>query len=248
MAGPSGEYFSVQEVKGAGRGAVARCGIVAGTCVLESENPVAHVIFYQYRKEVCAHCFHYDRGRALPFRDQAVGKVFCTAECHHAWLKDQGELGVEAWQNLHAFIHTKAKNISIQQDHDFRPGDEAQSSTWQHAEEIASLQRKGRCDSVANSGPGIKAEKSYRQALYHTWRQTLDPDILGFLLSGILYYHKHPDKWRKSVSTLAKDATPYRSTNDLEVHCNSFLQLTAVQPHSLLSSVTPEVCQELIIS
>jgi hypothetical protein len=245
---PSSDILTVQDIPGAGRGVLALGQTPARTHVLTSPGPAAHVIFRQYRKEVCAQCFGYDRGRTLPVRDSATGKVFCSETCNHQWIKDEGSLGVEAWQGLEIFVRSKSKSIVSTLSHESvgsKPGEQAVLSTWEEAEELASLHRKARCSNTSNTGPGIKADREYRKALHHVWTQPVDPDILTYLLSGVLFHQQFPEEWNREVATLAMDPEPYKDNADLEAHCNAFLQLVATAPRDLLPSCTGEVCQIL---
>ena len=51
---------------------------------------IAHVIRKEYRREVCAWCFAYDRGRAWKIRDhwEGAGVVFCSDPCKEKWILD----------------------------------------------------------------------------------------------------------------------------------------------------------------
>ena len=246
MSPPTSDLFTIQVIPGAGRGVLASIPLLPATKVFASPHPAAYVIFRQYRKEVCAQCFAYDRGRTLAVKDNAAGRVFCNESCYEAWKQDEGELGVEAWQALETFFKSRSKAITstaTQLTFGNKPGQEAIAATWEEAEEIASLQRSARLGN--GSGPGIKSEREYRKAVHHVWTQVVDPDILGYLLSGILFRHRYPDEWKERVLSLAMDKEPYTTTKDLEAHCNSFLQLVAVIPLSLLDSCTTEACLSL---
>lgn len=246
---PSSDLISVQDIPGAGRGVLAQRQIPADTHVLTSPRPAAHVIFRQYRKEVCAYCFGYDRGRTLPVRDSETGKVFCSQKCNEQWVEDEGQSGVESWQGLETFVRSKSKSIVStfsQASVGSKPGEQAVLSTWEEAEELASMHRKARCSNASDSGPGIKADREFRKALHHVWTQPVDPDILGYLLSGVLFHRQFPEQWEFEVATLAMDSEPYRDNADLEAHCNAFLQLVATIPRDLIPSCTAQVCQTLV--
>ena len=74
----------------------------------------------------------------------------------------------------------------------------------------------------------------------------IDPDILSFLLSGILFHQSHPSSWHEELAPLAMDFQPYKSGLDLLVHCNSYLQLCSLNlPPSILLSCTPSICRSL---
>jgi hypothetical protein len=245
---PSSDIITVQDIPGAGRGVLALEPIPAQTHVLTSPRPAAHVIFRQYRKEVCAQCFGYDRGRTLPVRDSDTAKVFCSEDCKRHWIEDEGNLGVASWQGLEAFVRSKPKSIVStlsQTSVGSKPNEQAVLSTWKDAEDFALLYRRARSSHTPTTGPGLKADKIHRKALQHILKQPIDPDILAYLLSGIVFHQRHPEQWDQEVATLAMDPEPYKDNADLEAHCNAFLQLVATVPCDLLPSCTGQVCQVL---
>lgn len=245
---PSSNIFTIQDLPGAGRGVLAQEQTPPDTHVLTSPRPAGSVIFRQYRKEVCAQCFGYDRGRTLPVRDPDTGKVFCSETCRQQWIQDEGSLGVDAWQGLETFVRSRSKAVVStlsQLSVGAKPGEQAVLATWEEAEELATLHRAARSSGSCNSGPGVKADKEYRKALHHVWTQAVDPDIMAYLLSGILFCHQFPEQWEREVETLAMDTEPYKDNADLEAHCNAFLQLVATIPQQLLPSCTAKVCQTL---
>ncbi|KAK1821740.1 Histone-lysine N-methyltransferase set-6 [Friedmanniomyces endolithicus] len=233
MSPPASDLFSVKTIPGAGRGIIANCEVSKDTTVLNSEPPVAHVLFREYRKEVCAHCFLYDRGRTLRVRDYDTGKVFCSASCQREWVDHTGEHGYRAWQDLHRLIQTKRKSgkssggISLT---DHRPDIEEIDRRWEKAQGEADEYVRTRSDtSNALDDTGRKQAKG-------AVASSIDPDILGYLLSGILYHDQQPDRWRAAVMTLAMHDEPYATTHDLEAHCNSFVQLSSIIALAAVSS------------
>ncbi|KAK0342563.1 Histone-lysine N-methyltransferase set-6 [Friedmanniomyces endolithicus] len=242
MSPPASDLLSVKTIPGAGRGIIANCEISKDTTVLNSEPPVAHVLFREYRKEVCAHCFLYDRGRTLRVKDHDTGKVFCSASCRQGWVDYTGEQGRSAWRDLYHLIHMKNKGgkgssgISLT---DHRPGIEEIDRRWEKAQRGADEYVRTRSDT--SNALGDTGRKQAKGAL----ASSIDPDILGYLLSGILHHDQQPDRWREAVMTLAMHDEPYSTTHDLEAHCNSFVQLCSIMPVSLLRSCTIEVCRAL---
>ncbi|RMD42439.1 hypothetical protein DV735_g2637, partial [Chaetothyriales sp. CBS 134920] len=82
-----------------GRGVYSRQRLAAGTHILTTtpdQSPIAHVVLRIYRKEVCAWCFAYDRGRVWKHRRH--GFAFCNLEtCYPPWLdQNQGRLTVSS--------------------------------------------------------------------------------------------------------------------------------------------------------
>ncbi|KAK0272154.1 Histone-lysine N-methyltransferase set-6 [Friedmanniomyces endolithicus] len=238
MSPPASDIFSVKAIPGAGRGIIASHDISKDTTVLNSEPPIAHVLFHEYRKEVCAQCFLYDRGRTLRVKDHGTGKVFCSGRCQQAWVDHTGEQGYKAWQDLHHYIQTKRKGgkgsggISLV---DHRPNAEEIYRSWAKAEKHVSSRMEA----------GHTLDYPGRAQAKGAVASSIDPDILGYLLSGILYHYQQPDRWREAVLTLVMHDEPYSTTHDLETHCNSFVQLSSIMSASLLGSCTVQVCRAL---
>lgn len=235
MNPPLSAVFRVQDIPNAGRGILATQRIRQGTKVLKSSPPAAHVIFRQYRKEVCARCFRYELGRTLPVRHASTGKVFCSAQCQEQWLAEESELNLKAWQSLHSFVQARTKDVA--NDYEDLPdrGDKPDTGriegAWIDAEKQISAVSNGR-----------KARNKHAR----TKALPIDPDILGYLLSSLLTHHQSLEQWRAAVLTLAQDPTPYRSTHDLSIHTSSYIHLSTLLPPPLLSSCTPETCQQAV--
>lgn len=237
--------FSVADIPGAGRGAISSEPLSQDSLLLRSEPPVAHVIFHQYRKEVCAQCFQYDRGRTLPVRLNSAGKVFCSEECEDQWLACQGTLGKLAWEQLQIFLKANSKAITNASGLPLlapKPGKEETLRKWKTVEITAQRLRETRLDTIRNRKQG----PPFQYILSKPWCQAVEPDILSYLLSGLLFHHIHPEKYSSDILSLAMDSSPYRSPFDLEAHANSYLQLTAIIPLALLDNLTTEICQTLV--
>lgn len=233
-------YFDVLNIANAGRGAITNQHVPAGTVILDSDPPAAHVIFRQYRKEVCAQCFRYDRGRTLPIRCGSLGKVFCTEICQDLWQRGQGELGVAAWQALQTFTQAKAKGVA--NDGSILPegGKPSAETIGRHWDEVAELIELWPQPASRASTQVIKPRPNALQAHMNQ----VNPDILGLFLSGTLLTHQQPKAWQE-VHTLAMDDEPYRSLEDLKAHCRSFAQLCAVVPVELLPSCSATLCRAI---
>ena len=243
MSPPLSQLFTVKDIPGAGRGVVASKPIAKDTLVLRSEPPAAHVIFHQYRKEVCAQCFHYDCGRTLPVRSNSVRKVFCAPECEAEWFGNQGPLGRASWQQLQLFLQAKSKAMTYASGLPLlapKPDIEEINAKWDAAEEVAKSLRRRR------STQSTKQVSTFQHLSSQPWAKTIEPDVLVFLLSGIFFHFQSPEKYDSTILPLAMDETPYKSPFDLETHINSFLQLTAIVPDEIQASVTSEVCRTLI--
>jgi len=238
MSPPRSHLFVVQNISGAGRGVVATQCIPAGTVILTSKSPASHVIFRPYRREVCAQCFEYDRGRTLPVRDSNTGKVFCSPRCEEEWVESQGLLGIAAWAALHTFVQRRSKaiaDVNIMPSLAVKPTPLAIEKAWATADEY-----------VRKSILAPKGQQLSAKPLPSRWSSTIDPDILSFFLTGVLSHHVDPVGWQDDMLGLAMDETPYRSDQDLELHCRSFIQLMTILPDDLLSSTTSFMCRLMV--
>lgn len=232
MNAPISDLIKISDIQSAGRGIIATKSIPKDTLVLRSERPTAHVIFHEYRKEVCARCFSYDLGRTLPVRHNDTGKVFCSSDCEQAWLAEEGNLGLAAWKALHAHVQTRRKLTDTDKTMllEGRPDQQVIQSAWAHT---AQLRQRGLSPKAKMNG-----------RVQRTGSVTVDE--LSYFLSGFLSFHRHPDKWRKDVLDLAMDPTPYTDRLDLQSHCNSFIQLASIVPSELEHCCTVELYQELM--
>ncbi|EME87638.1 uncharacterized protein MYCFIDRAFT_27819 [Pseudocercospora fijiensis CIRAD86] len=244
MCSPSSGLFEIRAIPNAGRGVIAIRDIPAGTPVLESGPAAAHIIFKEYRKETCAYCFQWDRGRTLPVREHELGKWFCSSDCQGRWKEEQGDLGIEAWSIVTAFGHRNTKrrgdDDEIMSDA-VRPTEEEIAASWATASERAKLLLRGR-----TGAPVSKPERKQLQALRQDLAQPMDSDLLAYLLEGALLFHQRPAKWRQEVLSLAMDHTPYKTKQDLDSSCRAFLQLTSILPETILPALGAELCLALV--
>lgn len=245
MGSPASDLFTIQDIPDAGRGVIATRPIEADTLVLTAPCPAVHVIFRQYRKEVCAQCFHYDRGRTLKVRDNSIGKVFCSIQCQQEWIVEQGDAGIEAWRALQTYVTSKAKAVSDASNQitvDQKPDQESIGRAWKQAAEFAQRVRR---NNIQHESNGHADDHGNRKGSHQTWSQHINPDVLGYILSGVLFNQQHPQEWQNEVIVLATDPTPYSTISDLESHCNSFVQLATILPDDVLPSLEPDLCRTL---
>jgi hypothetical protein len=114
-----GTPFVVQPCSTKGRAVFATRSLPANTPLLETGPPSAYTVNKEYRREVCARCFAYDRGVRWKIRLEQpavkdvqysascskasaglgwdLGLVFCSETCRDAWVLQQGEIGMLAW-------------------------------------------------------------------------------------------------------------------------------------------------------
>jgi SET and MYND domain-containing protein len=232
-----------QLIPNAGRGVIALQPLPSGTVILQSRSPAYHVIFAKYRKETCAFCFLWDRGRSLPVRDGETGKVFCRVECQADWIREQGSIGVEAWKCLAAFVKAKGKGTGADQSmaDGARPEVEEIEAAWREAEESGEMVRRGRDVEALIT----KAERKRGQAVLRKCLELVDADMLSYFLCGVLLHHSG-SPLVDEVAELAMDDRPYRTEHDLHVGCNSYLQLLSILPNELLPTLTSRLCRSMV--
>lgn len=101
--GPS--YFELQTTTYGGRSLFATSDIEPWTRIHSDEAPFAYVIYKDYRKEVCAHCFAYSAGDHAPStvgysrtwrikwsRADAATAWFCSDVCKNSWERDEASV------------------------------------------------------------------------------------------------------------------------------------------------------------
>lgn len=235
MPPPKSDLFDVTEVEGAGRGVVASHPISKDEILLTCSEPAAHVVFREYRKETCAECFHYDRGRTLAVRHLDLGKVFCSDLCARAWHSRTGESGLNAWRSLESFVRANAKNSPPLSGEllESRPSRADVRQRWLEVSSNESSSQHGGSHS-ADGGKGSRQNGKAR---------SVDADVLGFLLSAILSQHLYPDMWHQDVTSLVQDDTPYTTVVELKAHCESYRQLITLMPPELSSNGLVMTCQ-----
>jgi len=237
---PTSPLFEVRDTLNSGRGIFAIQNIPANTPLLKTDGPAASVILREYRKEVCAQCFAYDSGREWKLRDNSTGFAFCSEACEAAWhsRQDATVAAEEAWQAIEKLSKGHSEEDIELDDADApKPLKPDIALAWKAVEMQASLIRAARKTSTSGDAPSKPARKAVRHAL----APRPNPDVLSFLLSGILCKVSAPDAW-EAVLALANNPRPYRSAADLAAHVAAYLQLLAVLPGPLLPHVTPDTC------
>lgn len=97
---PLSPIFVVRDTPSAGRGVFATQDIAKGAPLWATDNPSAEVIQREYRRELCAWCFAYNRGRDWKIRDNSIGFAFCSTTCQQTWIEAIGEDGLRAWKEV----------------------------------------------------------------------------------------------------------------------------------------------------
>ncbi|KAF2812929.1 SET domain-containing protein [Mytilinidion resinicola] len=232
---PAAPLYTIRQTPNAGRAVFATRRIAANTLLCTASDLSITVLLRDYRKEVCAHCFFYDRGTTLPLRDPSTNLVFCSHLCQETWLAQAGDLGVQAWTAAERLSKGKSGE---QRDEDYdmvdpglpRPTTQEIAVAWETASSVAAQIR------LARAG---MSTKSTRKALAAVLREAVVPDVLAFCVSSILVAYQSPERWRR-ILDLVPDERPYHSFVDLVAFTRSYLQLLAVLPTELLPHATPE--------
>ncbi|KAF2089951.1 SET domain-containing protein [Saccharata proteae CBS 121410] len=229
---PASPLFSVQETASSGRGVFATETIPKGTALWSTGGPDADVVLREYRRELCAYCFKYDRGREWKLRNSAAGFAYCSEACREKWAETLEEDGVEAWMQVEKLNKGSSREIEMVNAVNPIPTEGDVGEAWEEADIKARLIRLARSGSTT---------KTHRKALASALAAPPCPDILAFLLSGILMRARKSDEWQRTLA-LWPNTTPYKSHADLEEHTRSFLHLVSVLPPTLLEHATRETC------
>ena len=258
--------FVVQRTAQSGRAVFAKRGIDPGTVVITSStdlSPVAHVILRPYRRETCAQCFAYDRGREWKIRLGNAGVVFCCEQCLSQWNNEIPILGLQAHEAIEEHLRQQQRRngsnrLSNHDDEDVEMSD-IHDTTSEH---LTSQQVNiawceavecGRIIARARSSP--MPSKSERKKLRETIETTVDVDVPFYLLSGVLTAYQSAQRHAlapssvkeliPSLVSLAEDTEIFSEPASLHGYIKSYLLLLAILPHELLPFVQPDVCREL---
>lgn len=186
---PQSKLFAVQQTPTAGRGVFATVDIPAGTVLLEAADLNTSTIYREYRKEVCAYCFAYDRGVSWPVREVGAGFVFCTEQCHLAWRKLLGEHGVAAHEAIEALFKRKQQQSAENVDTDEQtPTLQRVEAAWTVASAQGAL--------IISARRSARPSKQQKRELQSALQAPAASSVLPYLLSGILTAAMLPeDRW-----------------------------------------------------
>ncbi|KAH7347062.1 hypothetical protein BKA66DRAFT_310310 [Pyrenochaeta sp. MPI-SDFR-AT-0127] len=237
---PVSSLFEVRHTPSAGRAVFAAQDIPKDTLIWQSTDLTLSVLLREYRREVCGQCFGYDYGRDLDIRDKTVGFAFCNKDCQDKWREEHGEVGIEAWAAVEKLVKGRSKEDSEMVDVDLpRPKKKEITQAWEAVAAQAALIRVAREGSVGGD-VAVQITKQHKKALQKALLQQISPDVMSFCVSGIVWRHHNPQEWDK-VLALARDSTPYHSTDDLHAFTRTYLHLLAILPLPLLPIVTSEM-------
>jgi hypothetical protein len=235
---PESSDFIVRDSPDAGRGIFAHRSIPAGTLVLETSpplSPTAYVILRPYRREVCAWCFAYDRGREWKIRPAKAGLAFCAEQCREEWLNTYGQDGLDTCVLAEACIQQQLKQAGdAEMQECFYTAEEA-AQKWVDAAAVG----KQLMDARAQPRASKEAKRLLRQ---HTTAK-VDPDALTYLCSTTLV----PNQATATSALLALVDNPrvYESAS-LDPYITAYHHLVTQLPPTLLSSLSAENCDVYI--
>ncbi|KAI3393447.1 hypothetical protein diail_4243 [Diaporthe ilicicola] len=229
---PQSHLFSIRETSGAGRGVFATQDIAEGTEVLVADDLSAHVLFREYRNEVCWQCFSYDRGRKLPMRDPEHGIAFCSEHCEGVWKERHDPDCLQAWRQLEMQVKKSGTN-SDEFAAAAAPTPSEIETKWKMAERsLKQLQR----------APNQRRSKQELARLVAASADagSFSADVVSFQLNAVMAQHIDRGQW-PGILALEEDARPYRSAVDLERHITSYYFLALVLPEGLARIASAEM-------
>lgn len=258
----SGDVYYIQDRPGRGKGCFATRAIaVFPTHILTAEAPLAHVVFRKYKKEVCAWCFKYDRGKTWPLsyacshpispKQEVKIAWFCSTTCNTGWRTYHDDIVCKSLAALEVFSRDYAPLPKIEDVlHEVRPLSKIVDTPgidghWQSAELIVQLLREARLSD--------KPEKRHRkilrvQALLMRREPNLDLDIVSYFLRGIISRYKSALEWG-TIYSLVPSVIAYQTDPGglqiLESHCLAYRLLQLILPEELLSLCDQECLRTL---
>ncbi|KAH7406375.1 hypothetical protein DE146DRAFT_647337 [Phaeosphaeria sp. MPI-PUGE-AT-0046c] len=229
---PVSPLFEIRQTPSAGRAVFATQSIPADTLIWRSIDLSLFVLLREYRREVCGQCFGYEYGRDLDVRDKRVGFAFCTPACQEKWRDEHGEVGTQAWTAVESLVKGRSKEDNEMVDIDLpRPTAKDISSAWEHVAAQAALIRAARESSTPT--------KQHRKAISKALQNPIQPDVMSFCVSGLLWHHAHLAEWNKFLA-LADNNAPYHNFPDLSAFTRTYLHLLSILPLPLLPLLTAE--------
>ena len=258
------DEFTIEQTIEAGRVIVAKRHVPHGASILQDSSPVAHVILRPYRREVCAYCFAYDRGRDWKTRLNDAGVVFCSATCNHKWHQNVGDLGYKAHAVVESFLRRQQKWFGGSNADDSTvdvdmggvvdlPASDVNSydhvhQAWQDAESNGKI--------IIGHRTGKTHLKAAKCILRQATELPVDADSPHFLLSAVLTAYSLASNENvdanvlatssiPSLSPLVEDVSTFESSVSLLQYIRSYTLLLAILPVELLPFVQPSLFRDL---
>lgn len=234
---PESSDIVVRETATAGRGVYAHKALSAGTRIFTTSpalSPTAYAILRAYRREVCAFCFAYDRGREWKIRPVKTSLAFCSQDCNDRWVAQYGDLALQAHEAVEASIQQQLRRKEdVEMQAKFYSHNDAHAE-WEEAAKVGRLLQEARRSQ--------KPSKAQKQLLRQHCEARVEPDILSFLLSTALVGSSDATP---ALMNLADNPAVYEASS-LDDHIRAFHLLLATVPIELLDSVRAHLCHEYV--
>ena len=266
---PESEFLDVRDTGVAGKAVFARNDVANDSLVLttsRSLSPIAHVILRPYRREVCAYCFAYDRGRQWKIRNPGAGVAFCSEACQTKFTQDVDDIGLEAHEAIEAFIKDKQRRYggseSSCDDQDVEMGGQSGTATASASSDSTQLdvekswaQTESNGKMIASARSGARPSKADKNILRQALEQPVDVDLPFYLLSGVLKAYQAAarkriasvkmDELLPSLFSLADDDQTFSSNAAIIEYTRAYIVLMAVLPTQLLSFLQTGLCRNI---
>lgn len=263
---PVPSKFKIHQTPSAGRCLLASSPLAPHTTILTTGPPILSVIMREYRREVCAFCYAYNRGRNLPIWSSSTSKAFCSEQCRSMWESATGDEGLQCWEVLEAYVKRKGGREVVMGDADARrPMEGDVEMAWDEVRELGQRVRQAKEASGIDEQVSKRHRKALNEALEAKGR-VVDADVLSLLLAGVLLHYQHaststppaiscteltmdsPNPTDQTLSpwtrllTLARTPTPYPTPQNLLAHTHAYLLLLSLLPSHISPSITPTNC------
>lgn len=257
LESPPQSPYDIRNTEQAGRAVIANAAISVGQLVLKTDpqsSPIAHLIFRTYRREVCAQCFAYNRGREWRIRDKDTYSAFCSEACRQAWVTSCDDIALSAFLVVESSIRTGRRQQK--QPHEVAEKDDVKTyqevdQAWHDARSLVDVIKAARNAHTPTKSQNLQLRKARNLSP--------DADILSYVLSGILYaYRNHelllshqPAESSHNPKTVVPDLyeleddsrvffTTLEVSSGLRDYTQSFVLLAAILPIELLGYVTAD--------
>ena len=262
---PVSQTFAIRDTAVTGRAVFAEVDVSTGCHLLTTSpdfSPLVHVILRPYRREVCAWCLLYDRGREWKGRKLGEGVAFCSTQCEVCWDADNDETCRQAGRSIENIIkvQSKRKGQASSEKEAYidatpltaRADSNNIAEAWVKAEEHGAAVVRARIAS--------KPSKTQRAILRHATEVPTDPDLLTYVLSGVLAAYKawvlqsgandsdkstNADDLLPSLFELVPDDKVFSenvmTASPLHDYTSAYLVLLALMPIAVLPLITSKL-------
>lgn len=241
---PNSDLVQLRNTDSSGRTVIARKSIPKDTLILETSLLTSYNIYRHHRKEVCYVCFAYDRGVEWKVRDSGRGLVFCSENCQQVWVNFNGDDVCVAYRLVHEFTQKQNKHhvdlMNTEEEYEegvVQPSPNDVATAWYKAEQQATLISKAR-----DSSSTTKIQRRLINAVLGSGPHV---ERLNYFLTGISCAAKLPLVWKASLD-LEETSMPYPNRSDLSGFVDSYLQLVALLPNTILQCATRSLCENLV--